>query len=330
MDCLHLAHQLRHLCQHLVDRVAWKDPHVDIEDIVARDGVDVGHVRLFFGRRKRRSVGLEKRIVRVENRRFEGVYPKREVTGREEGVRPLVGSRTMALLALRRNLEPAEILLGHLDFASLGIAPVGHHDDIVLPEQLLCLQEVLDAMGRAHLLVRYKEKLDRHGGHSAGGDYRQGREDGTHESLLVILDTTTVDAAVLTKHLEGIGYPHAPIAFGHHVEVAHEPDPAGVAQARNGRDHVGPLATRDPRVGRIKTLDLMDALRSQPANEGFSLLHLTQPTRLGSYRGNGGEEGLQFDDAVGRAVQPFEGFLFKGHGVFLLITGVSCRLPTWS
>ncbi len=171
-------------------------------------------------------------------------------------------------------------------------------------------KDVLNAVGRADFLVRDEEEFDCPSGRLSRGKYRQGGEDRTDEALLIVFDAATVYASVLGQDLERIGLPHRPVALGDDVEMAHDPNPASVSSGTaDRRDDVWPRAARNARVGRVVALDLAYAFRGEPADEGFGFPHLALPARLGGDRGDGGEQGLELDDARFRGIEPVEGFL---------------------
>ena len=103
---LHLADGLAHHSFDVAECVGGQDAAVEVEAVLAGDGVDVLHVGVALGRLEGRSGHVEHRVQRREGRRQTLVEAHGEVGGGSVGVHACVWYRRVHLSAVDGELDP--------------------------------------------------------------------------------------------------------------------------------------------------------------------------------------------------------------------------------
>jgi len=87
--------------------VAGQHPAVEVKDIIARDGVDIGDIGFLFGGLESADRGFEQRVV-IGEFLIEGVQADHQVGGGFEGIAARSRGAGMTLLAAGDEPDPAD------------------------------------------------------------------------------------------------------------------------------------------------------------------------------------------------------------------------------
>ncbi|KAF5052516.1 hypothetical protein DSECCO2_408060 [anaerobic digester metagenome] len=289
----------------VVQGVGGQDAAVEVGDVRAGGGVDVGDVGFLLRRREGRGRRVEEGVLASEDV-VQTPQGQDQGRGPDQGVDALGRGRGVALPAQDRKLEPQDALFGHLDGRAVLCPEVRDKDQIVLGKDFGPLaQDVLDAQGVARLLVGGQQDAQGQAGLRLGLFQGAQKQEGADHALMVVLDAAAVDEVAVAAQDEGVRLPQGQVAGGDHVGVGDEPQgaraPAG-APHREAR----PDAALDPGIRGVDALHRDVLETGQVVGQPCRLGRLPLAAVGGAEGGDGHQGGLEPDELVAAAVDDVE------------------------
>ena len=297
MTLRHGFHDLPGGGEHVVVADARQNAAVDVEHVLARQGIDIGDV-LFVARRDERAArGLEQRIdLSIDG--FQIPHVQNHIGGGDQRVAAFLRAGRVALMPKHLDAHPQLAFLGNFDGGTIRHAVIGHDHEIIGAKQIgVGLEDVVDAVTAGSLFVGNENQAKG----EVGGDALRLQflcnEQAANDGLLIVLHATATDLVAVDDNLPRIGLPVGKLSRRHNVHMPQNPEPTR-RRAGDARDHIGAHAVGDPRVGRVNAQDVRYAeLTQQPFQiQGFG--HFARAAVLRAESGEFRHAGLVFDDLV--------------------------------
>ena len=290
-------HDLAGRGEHGVVIHARQEAAVHIEDVPARQGIDVEDVFLMARGHEGAAGRLENRV-RFRIERFEIAHVQDHVGSGHQRVAAFVRPRAVRFLPRHFHAQPELSLFGNLDEGAVRHAIVRDDHEIVRAEEVRAfLHDVVHPVVARRLFVGNENQAERKIGGEVEFAQLLGDEQAADDGLLVVFHAAPVNAVAVHDRFPRVALPVGKLPGGHHVHVAQNPQAAGRLAGNAGHD-VGPHAVGHAVVGGVDAQDVAYAEIAERPFEIEGFRHFARAAVVRPESRNRGHAGLIANDRL--------------------------------